>query len=770
MKTILRYILAVLLLAGCTDETAILESRFGGGSGPDSTAVAFNVLSQRMVTRAGVPGDLTNDSIRGENLKPVGTSDSWHHQAGFGVFAYYTGNGYFQPTSQPTFMYNQQVNFKPASGGVDAMWDYEPLKYWPNNFVGATAPEDDHVSFFAYAPYVKVDKATGTIVSTKGAASGDINNLAADGGNPDGITGIPYMGATGDPLIDSVVSTDLSRRVDLCWASAREDTEWGPTGSKVSVKAGMPWLNLTRAESVDKKVEFNFRHALAKLNVQIDAPADENQTVNTAETRVFVRQVSFTGFTLKGSLNLNNIVAGQPNWTGYQGMGWLSHDRVTFHDGRLDGQEGYLPNRSETPTGLNPEIVQHTFWDQPGVTNQGVTQQRLNLFTPSGSFVPTTIEGGSADPKDYEYLEPTYVIPTGDPVSVEIIYDVETKADLAGTLSDGRTPGMSTCTHALRENLLSELEPGKAYTMRLHLGLNSVKFDVAVANDWDVQPSVDVYPTPPRVGDALFSDGTWGNPQDYPEKTPVALVFSTETSDKDKALGYVNGYAIATDRISSGFAWATSGTTAAGRTPSSEFMTDSYGPFGVNGWDGSTYYNLSSSKAPSAELLADIDGLTHCRTAYANNGNSFDLMPAMKAANEYTGARPSKTSEWYLPSWGQIHKLYVNCGGLPEQHNWTNNGTNLWRKWISGSESTVRDFTNRMTNAINKYFREAGLDNYDKFTNGNSGYGGEEQLWTSTEVEPGCAWFWYTNNNTGAGRTGKTATSGVRYIRPVLAF
>ncbi len=780
---ILRNLAVALLLTACSsDVVESVDAVTSGGSfsetRPDS-AVTFSVYTQRTSasqTRAGVVGDLTNDSLQNTNVKPAGTTQTWHNKAGFGVFAYYTGDAYFQPTSQPTFMYNQQVMWTQPAGETAERWYYSPLKYWPNNFAQASAPSDDHVSFFAYAPYVEVDKQTGQIIDTNTTSTEsrikDINNLSGDGTNPDGITGIPYMGSTGDPLIDYVVSTDLGRRVDLCWGTAKNNTQWGPSGSKVSIKAGMPWLNLTRAETVSDKVQFNFRHATAKLNVQIDAPADESVAVD-ANTRIFVRQVSFTGFALKGSLNLNNIVSATPLWTGYQGAGWLSHDRVTFYDGRVDGKEGTLANNSETPLGLNPSIVQRTIWDHPTDPSLGVTNNTVNLFTPSGHYLPTTLIAGKTNPEDYLHLEPTYVIPTGDPVSVEIIYDVETKAPLSGTLSDGRTPGLSTCTHVLRENLLPSLEAGKAYSVRLHLGLNSVKFEATVAHDWDVVPSIDITPIPAKRGDILFADGTWGNPADNPGKTPIALVFSTETSAADKARGYSNGYAIALKNTNgagpspSGVRWANN---AGSPNPSNTQITDMLLPFLKNN-------DAVARQAPAEEIIADLDGLAHCRTAYENNGNSFTNLPAMKAAHDYNGGvHPAGTSEWYLPSLGQIHKFFVAVGGLPEDHPYNYNSY-FWNAFYGAGT----DDTAKLTQNLNTFFTNAGLvpgTDFHKFWHNmgatrDSNYGGRMMaLWTSTECTTSTAWYMYINGSQGIAHINKNANGdGANHVvRPVIAF
>lgn len=65
-------------------------------------------------------------------------------EAGFGVFAYYTGTTAFASYtgSTPNFMNNEKV----YSEDDGATWKYDITKYWPNN-------NDEMVSFFAYAPY-----------------------------------------------------------------------------------------------------------------------------------------------------------------------------------------------------------------------------------------------------------------------------------------------------------------------------------------------------------------------------------------------------------------------------------------------------------------------------------------------------------------------------------------------------------------------------------------------------------------------------------------
>lgn len=63
---------------------------------------------------------------------------------GFGVFASYTGEDGFSPSSDiPSFMYNVPVRHSASSD----TWSYSPLRYWPRS-------SSEKVTFLAYAPYV----------------------------------------------------------------------------------------------------------------------------------------------------------------------------------------------------------------------------------------------------------------------------------------------------------------------------------------------------------------------------------------------------------------------------------------------------------------------------------------------------------------------------------------------------------------------------------------------------------------------------------------
>ncbi len=433
-------------------------------------AIGFEAYPMRSVTRAG--------EVEAMDLAKLKTT-------GFGVFAFYTDNNDYEPLSQPNFMYNQKVTWNTP---VSNQWGYDPIKYWPNEYgSNATSDDADKVSFFAYAPYVEVTPATGKV------------DAGTDGQDKWGIVAMSRNTASGDPIIKYIASFDQAKSVDLLWGTIPASTTWDlvQTGSPQTLPGeGMPWLNIQRPKEAatqadaTQRVKFQFEHALAQLTVKIDADVDAASGTHTNEvdskTRIWVRSISFTGFATKGALNLNNTTAKTANWLDFGGVSDLANgETVTVFDGLKDGKEGTASNAAsnEKMLGFNPQVTQSSAdIDNPGLpaaawkaANKGVTKDAVYLFSKGNA---------AAD-------APIMVIPTGDEVTVEIVYDVETiDKNLANYVSDNTTKGSSI------ENRISQtvkvgseslkMANGKHYTLNLHLGMNSVKLDAAVTGWVDV--------------------------------------------------------------------------------------------------------------------------------------------------------------------------------------------------------------------------------------------------------------------------------------------
>ena len=223
-----------------------------------------------------------------------------------------------------------------------------------------------------------------------------------------------------------------------------------------------------------QRVKFTFKHATSQLKVLIDAFVDGVSNTNTIDnkTKVYVRSITFEGFAMKGSLNLNNSEAGSNKayWLDYAGTNDLvTGESVTIYDGRKDGKEGTPSGvaTNEKSLGLNPNLIQSTIWGDAAET-KGVTNEEQFLFC-NGSSAATG---------------PIYVIPTGDEVKVTIVYDIETADEnLATYVSDATQHGSSienSITKTISFGSETGMENGKAYTIKLHLGMNSVKFDADV--------------------------------------------------------------------------------------------------------------------------------------------------------------------------------------------------------------------------------------------------------------------------------------------------
>lgn len=400
-------------------------------------AIGFDTYVNRGTTRAGSTGDINDlDALKSRN---------------FGVFAYYTNSDTYDPIYAPNFMYNQRVIHDGSK------WGYTPIKYWPNEYINANAEENDKISFFAYAPWVDCTPLTGKI-------SGDKDF---------GIVGFTRNTAASDPMVKYNVSFDLAKQVDLLWGVCKTDNSWQAKSGNHGV-AGMPWLNVEHPVAIGQPLTFDFNHALSRLIVTVDLYANAaTATAAAAGTKVFIRSITFSGFSTTGTLNLNNAVANIPLWLSNDGLNDIeSGIETTIKDGRKDGKEGLFAATNEKGL-INPALTQTTVWGDTG-EKPGVTATATNLFNTSAGSIQAT--------------DPIYVIPNGDKFNVTIVYDVMT-ADprLPGYLNDGTTHG-SVVTNTISkivkigsDDLI--LEPLKKYTVNLHIALDEVVVD-ATANDW----------------------------------------------------------------------------------------------------------------------------------------------------------------------------------------------------------------------------------------------------------------------------------------------
>lgn len=492
---------AALMFAACSSNDKLEDATVQQQNLPDG-AVGFDAYIQRGVTRAGWVGTVTGGNTGLGERTDDETKLGSH---GFGVFGYYTDNNEYDPQSLPNFFYNQKVYAKTTVN----VFEYEPVKYWPNEYgTNAISDDADKVTFFAYAPYVEVVPSTGKIKGTAEDAKW-------------GITGMSRNISGGDPLIKYIVSFDEDKMVDLCWGVC-DNPNWATIndGNKYLNEGvmGKPWINVERPLGyTDQRVKFTFKHALSQLNVTADTYADGTtaQSIDP-KSRVYIRSITFTGFATKGTLNLNNETPNKAQWLDYNGTSELeSGEEVTIYDGRKDGKEGTAGGvaTNEKMLGLNPMFIQDeeqidytvnpVAFKDPATAHTGVDGTTRNMFRKWNSTEYVAMEPG----------DPILVIPTGEKVKVTIVYDVETPSPNLGVyLSDGKTPG-STIENRIEKDIDfggAGMENGKKYTIHLHLGMNSVKFDASVDN-WqdDLNTDIDLPSNAPEFAAASSPYGVY---------------------------------------------------------------------------------------------------------------------------------------------------------------------------------------------------------------------------------------------------------------------
>lgn len=661
-----------LLATACSQTTESLEQ---GGQTPSSSSgdkgeISFGAYINRLTTRSGAVGTLTTEG--------GGAGEVAMREKGFGVTAFHTADDkLYDPTCKPNFMYNQKVTWLAGPG----VWDYYPMKYWPNQTGENGSETTDRLSFFAYAPWVNVDTSTGKVADD---GSGDYSDVS-------GIIAMTSNTTTGDPSVRYVASLKPDERVDLCWAT--------------------PKIDQVKPASTSTKLDLQFNHALASLNLLIDAYVDGTDASNAlpTETRVWVRSVTFEGFTLKGSFNLNQAYSAltDPEWNEPYTNDVVNHDPITVKDGRSDGLEGKSESKNEKPLGLNPVLVQSmTYADLTGTYEsdplddahpaRGVYNDIRNLFDVSGSYVdadkPTLTELGTLK------TEPVYVIPTDRPLRITIAYDIETRAaNLPGYLADGMTHGVSvhnvisTTVQTTSGDL--HLQPGKNYTVRLHLGLSSVQYKCAVTA-WgapvapeDIEMVIDNLSLNEMMLNVYVKP--WLEQEEVTLSVPMtdlidlSTYFKAARSGDDDVSGQYIGRNVDAEGNIEGIVGSDYAAPAVGRiayisTDGSDVessLTGSRILVMAKETDFGTYtYKWDSSLTPTLQGYTDILAVNGCTFTATHDDVNFPAAYQSKHVY-YEGSTPelvpaiSGNTGWFLPSKQQMVLIGCNDGSAINQAN-----------------------------------------------------------------------------------------------------
>lgn len=408
MKKILFFAATAMLFAACTSD----EANAPEVAKEAPQAIAFDTYTSSATRAVGGTTDVMTTSTL--------------QATGFGVFAYQTNGAYNAASATPNFMYNQEVTYS------SAVWGYTPLKYWPNNTTndsfGATMPQSDAVSFFAYAPYV----ATGSV------------------GDP-GITAFTGNTATGDPKVSYKVASKPSESVDLLWGVLPNAWTYtdvaGNSYNTTGAQNLLPLTNLLKP-AVDTRMKFLFLHALSRLGINVIAAVDQAAPggVLDEKTTIVIESVTIKDATAtaklaaSGDLNLNNTTAGVAKW---ENLNTSTAFTLTIDDGN--------------------ELENSLLYETDAATS----------FAKEG--VLTAKEKPLINGDKYLMLIPTDGVTD---LNVNIVYDVITEdAALNG--------GYSVVQNNVTKKIGLDFDNGKAYTLKLILGVTSVKLDAEV-KPWEV--------------------------------------------------------------------------------------------------------------------------------------------------------------------------------------------------------------------------------------------------------------------------------------------
>lgn len=382
----------------------------------------YKVSEQEAVSFGVYAGKAASKAVSGTDYGTVTTTSLQAAASkGFGVFGYYTDADDYASNTKANFMYNQQVTY---SGSA---WTYSPVKYWPNEHGNKAVSTDvDKLTFLAYAPFV----ANKDIAGDKGVS---ITDKAGSAAADEGITAMTANNVAGDAVLTFKVPASAEEQIDLLYGvlnAQYNDVQDRPTGT-----VDAPLENLTKQKTGDK-IQIKFKHALAKIAIDIKDVVDKDAPTTTVDPASDGTKVVVESLTLKGTIGT---------------------------DGKLNLYTGAW---SDTATGASFDV----------------TPLPTDIY--SGATAPTTYptvdgvkETGLGTGKTIDLM----VVPAAGAkiTDVEIIYYICTK----DSQLDG---GVSIVKNVISKELGTAItiEQGKQYGLNVLLGLTSIKLDATV-KDWD---------------------------------------------------------------------------------------------------------------------------------------------------------------------------------------------------------------------------------------------------------------------------------------------
>lgn len=483
-------------------------------------------------TRAEVPQGYSTGVIgNGDNTDKGITNIT---KARFGVFSYYTGTTDYtvsaSESSNPNFMWNQQIIYDDRG-----YWTYDPVKYWPNGIdadnastpstTAQQAPSGTlagKLSFFAFAPYTAAT--TAYVAADDGAMPADVS-AAVKNTNTNGVKAISSNASESNVWVKYLMQNATSTQaVDLLWGLAGKSSYDETDGVDPSLTVGETYnVNLTK-QTVPEKVKFYFKHALAKVGgatseseslegdpeqcgFKVVVDVDGNNTTSAAgvdnqpsylyssftntKTLVTIKSVKIQD--AKSASNDANVpVSGEESnlntfgWFNIETGNWCSESGTYGNSGT---GATYNITANNTVSGSNPlDDDRYTLNEkirepETGESGNAISAPANGLWSNINTGGSKTLKatGVTTELQDVftdENVPGLLIIPGGTAtLYVTVDYIVRT-ADT--NLSQGYTEVEQIITNKVS---LGSLLPNKYYTLVMHLGLTSVKFE-AIVTDW----------------------------------------------------------------------------------------------------------------------------------------------------------------------------------------------------------------------------------------------------------------------------------------------
>lgn len=346
----------------------------------------------------------------------------------------------------------------------------------------------------------------------------------------------------------------------------------------------------------------------------------------------------------------------------------------------------------------------------------------------------------------------------------------------SNTVPDGGTEKVLSPNYNYKVNVVINSKGSNSPTTPVDNSAATV--NISAQNFVDATQTTNVNGT--RIGDYVFSDGTWGPLENITaDHYPIAVIFSNKPSATDFAAGYKHGYAIALASAGGQLTWAAADAEYATKRIRSDVATDFDAV--LKDYDGRTETEALKNAAGDNFTKENYPSAWYALNFGTDQVNLTDNSNPAVAAESTTPSTaykaPAKTSGWYLGSAGQYYLVALNLGGnITSDMTWHHDNANLddkdnnaqaqWNYIVGVSEANLTK--------LNELFSAGSSSDATVVPMVWKANTYDTWYWTSTEFSAGRAfsvgWNGGGDFNLDSGAAKSYSSTNNRGVRPVLAF